>query len=343
MKPSFIFLITVLLLFPNLQLQAQFDRGDTLWAKDLIGNGARDTLFRFCESGSGFGGCDYFLKNSGNGPDLKMYVGGCFCSYMTWVVFPPEYEKPANRMHLDALLKTVSPQRRYQPDPALSWIQNSANQQLQGKFFGRAFHFGTDWQEGQFELPESYWIKMQGKGMENIYFPEGESPAGFDPSKDPAWLYFAGSGLGIPRFSLSSPPATIPEIINYSGHKLLKFPHGLAIQEKGRWAWLFLNVYSLTGGPEKLRWPSVLSVKTRGNLIFVEHSHAPDTFSEIWVIDPKLGIVASLPVMTHNEGFIFKGNDVILNQHSYGDNWMAPRAVYSLKQLQNELNKLSQP
>ncbi|WP_299433965.1 hypothetical protein [uncultured Aquimarina sp.] len=77
-------------------------------------------------------------------------------------------------------------------------------------------------------------------------------------------------------------------------YSISRTSHGVIAEKNNFYKWLFISDYTLTGGPEKLRWESIKKVTLFDKYIVVEQSLPPDTRKQFFVINIETGICGLL-------------------------------------------------
>ena len=95
---------------------AQYD--STYIFKDFNKDGYTDTLLKFYQGGSGYGGT-YIEINSGINDDIfAIETDGCFCQIRQTLIIPTALTKIANIDFLEAIKNELLPSYQSGPDPS---------------------------------------------------------------------------------------------------------------------------------------------------------------------------------------------------------------------------------
>jgi hypothetical protein len=276
--------------------------------EDFNGDGYTDTLRAFYNGGSGFGGKFCELTNGATHEKYELDTWGCFCQIKRTIIIPEVLRKTENRMFLKAMEQEVLPEKRNKPDPSLRWIinANSSNYILSDNiYFDLIIYAPPEWISGKIELPDTYCIDIGGNVLNKLYIRETEPPYFDDYTEDEGWVVYyghnhyrnpSGDSLTLADSSLS--------------YKVYITSHGLVIKKEDSYAWMFVNDFDVTGGPQKLRWESIKKAQIFENHIFIQQSLRPDSESRIWVIDIETGTSVRMKAKTYS--FLIENGQLLM-------------------------------
>lgn len=113
-----------------------------------------------------------------------------------------------------------------------------------------------------------------------------------DPDFKEGWLLYYGHNHR--QYKNNRSFAEFEEIIHHDNYTILKSSHGLIMKKENQYAWIFHSNGSLTGGPSKLRWPSISNVLSDGNLVIVQHQSPIRGIQKVFIVSLSKGIVVEL-------------------------------------------------
>lgn len=247
---------------------------------DVNADGVVDTIRSNDSSGSGFSSSFFSIMNGKTGEEYTVTSEYCFCSLRNRIDIPPALLKSENtrfKSYLEQHLFSIP--KRAAPDASLQWILESNAVQLQipdNPYFDQCIHTGLNWYDLPIEIPADYYLEFPSR------LPADTSAFFLDYAGRNHYLNWKGDTLQI-RYSDDS-------------LRILSTMHGILLQKKNRYAWIFVTDPMVTGAPDKLRWASIGQVKMVGNWLLLRH-HRP-VFSEdkIFLIDLQTGKSAGFKI-----------------------------------------------
>lgn len=285
---KFFFLINFI--FP-LVIYSQFNERTVI--QDFNYDGIKDTLHTHYDGGSSFGGT--YAKMI-NGKTNKSFVIDLFHSYAeikNVIIIPEHYYEKGNNLFINAMLKEVFPKKREKPEKSLQWILNSQfhkKDSINSLYFSEIFNPNSNWSKERIEVPNSYYININQDTLKRM---EPRSPGSGDLLKIEKHKGFLLYGSAVLKQNRKHKKGF--KIIASSGkYKIYASDHGMYVQKKELYKWLFINDTDIVGGPQKLRWKSIKSVRIVDDFLVLEQNATPDIIHNLLLIDIKTGIVAKL-------------------------------------------------
>ncbi len=310
-------------------LSVQAQRNEFRAVKDIDGDGVKDSLYTFYDGGSGFGGTYGEIVNGASGKTYELDTWSCFCDSWLIKALPPEYKLPHHRVFYDTLIHRLFGSLEKQADPSLKWIfdAHTHNTKLgSSSVYESVLTVPISYHEKPESYDISYSVKADKESLKKYFRTYAEEPDWLDDS--PKGLIRKYNGFLAPK-----------KTIEHKNGKLLAANHGIAIQRKdGKIAWLFVTDPIITGGPEKMRWPSIGEIQVLGDLIIFELNMAPAVDKYIYVINTKTGRVGKLNTISEKNFDSPKDGISISNDILYIHNEEDHR--YSKEELLNGLRAL---
>lgn len=333
MRQNILFL---LFCFPFLHLCAQ--NAPIIEFRDINADGVKDSLTIECSSGSGFGGCDCTVKNGKTGERLEWSTFHCFCTITDVVLIPEGFGKPENLKFRLAVESHIRSEVRSTVDPSLAWILNGLITHAdhdEDTAVWRTFTGRTDYTTGRFtaeSLPPSYTIPLDGKALQAFCLIGYLDPIDLHGG-DEGWLYY-GAQNHVSSFLPRNQPSGFPEPTDTLGGKiLLATAHGLVLQEKDRWSWVWITDHYLTGSPDKLRFNSIQFAEFV-NEDYVILNYMGEDFSEKFALihlpDARVTLFAGRYDYGRGYDVVRTGDQLRLMNESELDE---PGPVWSLKEM----------
>lgn len=308
MKPILLFL----LLTTCSTLQAQ---GEMKYVIDDFNNdGYQDTMEYHYDGGSGYGGLGCTLSDGSNDAVFKMNSWGCFCDIRFFILIPPELQKEENASFLKEFEKILLPEKREKPDPSLQWINEADNSKTVVEDslvenFDVIFNVDLKWNQGSRENLTRYYLETKGDELDRHYFTQGGKPEWYDKELNQGWLIYSGN-LHNGTFLRGQGSTIIKNEIQLDS--ISSTAVGISIHKNNEYAWVFVSDFEVTGGPEKLRWPSIGKMELVGHHLIVEHNMPPSGANALLVINLKNGKVGRLK--NYSDGFEVKDGKIILEE-----------------------------
>ena len=308
MKSILVFLILIV----SSALHAQ---GEMKYVIDDFNNdGYQDTMEYHYDGGSGYGGIWCTLSDGSNDAVFKMNSWGCFCDIRFFVLIPPELQKEENASFLKEFEKILLPEKKEKPDPSLQWINEAENSKTVVKDslienFDLFFNVDLKWNQGPIEIHTRYYLEKQGDELDRHYFTQGRKPEWYDKELNQGWLIYNGNLHNGTLFRDQGSTIIKNEIQLDS---ISSTSVGISIHKNNKYAWVFVSDFEVTGGPEKLRWPSIGKMELIGDHLIVEHNKTPSGVNSLLVINLKNGKVGRLK--HYCNGFEVKDGKIIIEE-----------------------------
>ncbi|MFT6502074.1 MAG: hypothetical protein ACJASQ_002199 [Crocinitomicaceae bacterium] len=308
MKPILIFLLLIV----SSALHAQSEM--TFVIDDFNNDGYQDTMEYHYDGGSGSGGLGCTLSDGSNDAVFKMNSWGCFCDIRFFILIPPELQKEENASFLKEFEKILLPEKREKPDPSLQWINEADNSKTVVedslvKNFDLFFNVDLKWNQGPMESLTRYYLETKGDELDRHYFTQGGKPEWYDKELNQGWLIYSGNLHNRTLFRDQG-----STIIKNKIHldSISSTSVGISIHKNNKYAWVFVSDFEVTGGPEKLRWPSIGKMELVDDHLIVEHNRPPSGVNSLLVINLKNGKVGRLK--NDCNGFEIKDGKIIIEE-----------------------------
>ncbi|NOQ72797.1 MAG: hypothetical protein GQ574_12375 [Crocinitomix sp.] len=276
------FYTAILLLAINFSW-AQYD--STYIYKDFNADGYSDTLLKFYDGGSGYGGYYIEIQNGATDATYAMETDACFCQIRQTLIFPKNLTEIENAPFLTAILSELLPPYRAKPDPSLSWMLAAelSNKQLESdSLFIQIINPKQSWIKGEMELPVNYYIEMKGDLLGLYYYEHTASGYAEIMNDEGVMVYYAQNHYGMEK-------DTLKLAAQNDTYKIYKTEHGIIAKKGNTYKWLFISDVTVTWAPEKLRWASIGKVRLVGKHILFEQHLTPHVYSPIHVINIETG------------------------------------------------------
>ncbi len=298
---------------------------------DFDQDGFPDTLERNYEGGSGFGGTYATLTDGRTETKYELNSFGCFCHFKKVILIPQELDQSKNKPFLEAVKSELLPKKATEADPSLRWLIDAhLNHDFltEHPIFDLVIESPPFWIPGEMQIPETYYIEINGDIIQALYVPKTEYPEDIDFSSDKAWLIYYGHNHN------SNSNENFVLAADSDNFKVYKTSHGLIIKKDDTYSWVFVSDRSLTGSPEKLRWESIGEVKIVDKYIIFRMIHSRDFSNPIFIINSESGKIARLKTDDYiDEPIKIENNKISIKSYS-GTN------TFDLENLLNEFEKL---
>lgn len=250
---------------------------DDVETMDINADGVQDTIQSDGSSGSGFGSQHCMITNGKTGEKYEIESESCFCEIRNVIKIPPALLEPENLAFKKKMEEILLPRKADGPDPSLQWILHGLQQQRRLsnlKYFDIVIPEGMQWQPLPIQIPENYYLER--------YDEQTPMPFAY-------YLVYGGD-----KHYLNVKTDTLTE--RYSDENIILWAtsHGIILQKKDQYAWIFVTDIELTGAPNKLRWPSIGYIKKVENILIVNHLRPTMSDEKIYLIDLDTGKCAGI-------------------------------------------------
>jgi len=298
---------------------------------DFNQDGFRDTLESYYDGGSGFGGTYVTLTDGRTQTKYELNSAGCFCDIKKVILIPQELYQSKNKPFLEAVKSELLPKKATEADPSLRWLITAHLNYIfltEHPIFDLVIEPPPYWVSGEMQLPETYYIEIDGDIIQSLYVPETEYPEDIEFKSDKAYLNYYGHNHN------SNSNENFVLAADSDNFKVYKTSHGLIIKKDDTYSWVFVSDHSLTGSPEKLRWESIGEVKIVDKYIIFRMINSRDFSNPIFIINSESGKTARLKTDDYiDEPFQIKNNQISITSYS-GTN------TFDLENLLSEFEKL---
>lgn len=258
---------------------------------DWNGDGSRDSLYGYHDSGSGFAGGGVVLINGASHDTLEMVTTYCFCAVRNLHPVPDKLLLPENAAFFEKMKEVLRIPPLQPADPILQWITFGLEHPIptqNSSYFERAFFSPIQWYRALPKPNASYAILISDHDFNvQVYSSFGE------------WPDTTAHQTGILTFShypLFSDSIEVEPSAPSGDWKIWAGKHFLQVRHGKEWAWAFVTDFQLTGGPEKMRWKSISEVFHYGKYVIVLVDMPPLGIGNWWVMnleDGKYGQLAT--------------------------------------------------
>ena len=235
----------------------------------------------------------------GKSGDYYSFMGeGNFSDFIEFIAIPKGVEKYPDVMESLGYEATGS-----NASPPLQWLISAYNTEkdVDNTYYSRVFFPTLTWHNRKPEFPS---VMHSLVSLDTARLPSTEDEFMKVPPHSHGWLTYYGhnhrryvNGTFIHEYE------TEDEADKFI---LLSTSHGLLMQTRNKYAWIFHSNGSLTGGPSKLRWSSIDQVHIYQDYVFVHHNAPVLGINRIFVISTISGKVGQLAL---EAGFTFNSSD----------------------------------
>lgn len=296
LRPLFTFLTLTAL--GSTPLPAQMSQQTFLTGHFSGGEGALDSIVVNQAQSSMVSGTWVIAKDGETDEVLQVCHEHWFSEFLSLVQLPAGYNQPRwqpYRTSIDSVLGMGQP-RLSGKEPDLRWLTQAYQHQLEGdSLFDRYYAVPLQWQPAPVAPPSQGWYYLDEQQFPLFHNPL-TNDRNHDSSATTGWLHYRGDN----HFLAWTGPDAEPDAGSYrkAWHKrrqtLWHTAHGLIWQEGDRYAWLFTSTGSLTGGPQKLRWPSLYQIEMVDGFILAHHMAPVMQWNQLFLIDPTTGLVGDI-------------------------------------------------
>lgn len=212
------------------------------------------------------------------------------------VTIPKKLLLEENKQIYKTMLQEVLPDFRKPVDSSLLWIINASfskrilanNQYLDLVFFPK-----SDWTSNNSSIPSNYYVKMSRDSLYHLdpYLQKGP----FNNKTTAEFGFLAYYGL-VHFDNNSSNKKEFISVAKNSNYRIYKTRHGVLVQKKDKFKWLFITDSELTGGPEKLRWKSIEDVFLFDNYVLIKQSIAPSPEYQLYIVNINTSVVGRIKI-----------------------------------------------
>lgn len=288
MKSLFLTIIISLIYIGSCHSQSP-DNDTTI--KDFNQDQVLDTMIKFKYHGSGFGGITVLLINGKTSERFELSNWGSFANIFITEPLPPDLMLEKNKTFYHVLIEKTFPKVQQKPDNSLKWlldIRKSSTILKKFQLFDWHSSFNLNWSD-TIAIPQNYSFIATPLLFNKVYREDEAGPDWYSADKTSGVVSYYAHNHKRKLFSRDEEEPIIKQIDSTKKYKLYKTSHGLIIQKNNKYAWVFLTDYHTTGGPEKLRWPSIEQAIIKNNLVFLNQSCTPDFFNQLFIIDIESG------------------------------------------------------
>ena len=276
--------------------------------EDINDDGVKDSINIYYDGGSGFGGYHLEIISGKTKEFLAMDTYGGFCLSKQTILFPPVFLKPENKAFFERMKKELLGNFRTTADPILKWI-------LEGQFSKKVYNDGDNGFVQSFEFkplwldsltaPENYFLPLHSDTLRKIYRTDTETPEYFADDVLTGGVLMNRKILG----DLPLEPTTATRTVEFFASS-----HSVAARRGTKYSYVFVTDYSLTGAPDKLRWPSISAIFPHGDYLVIRHARPAGGDDAFFVVNFVKGYCAELAYACSSQDNVeFNGSKFLLN------------------------------
>lgn len=288
-------LLGIILCFLSFPLFAQLEE-KVVRIQDFNEDGIADTL-RY----ELFRGYTHFMTftDGKSHQGYKFYREDSKASFLGFIAVPEEFLDDKYQVLLDSLkYRLCRLELANQFSPSLKWLMDayaSKIEQPKSSYFSHTIQVPLNWKPWPPELPQASYSFLDSDSL--------AYPIMYDPDKR-SYLPKHNAGKGyllyyghnqVRSFYLDKSPSKFPHKIDSTkAWDIYAFSHGLILRKDTRYSWIFHTDNELTGGPGKLRWPSIDTAFIHKGHLFVHHISPVTQGNRVFIINLKNGMIGRL-------------------------------------------------
>ncbi|MEM9986703.1 MAG: hypothetical protein AAF804_16550 [Bacteroidota bacterium] len=292
---------------------------------------------------------------SGNSPKpLEMGYTFFYSNFSNTLVLPKAWSLGAWQAYhpiVDSIFG-FEEQRLTGKEADLRWLLDAFDQQQEGDTtFHRYFNVPLNWQPLPFKEPVNGWYLLPEAKAQPLLTggdPElNDENAKSDSSQ--VWLDYRGQNHFLAWRGGLSPKGdtSFRRVWKSRKKRLWRTAHGLIWQQGNQYAWVFVSSGNLMGGPQKLRWESIVQTQVLEKRYVLLHQAAPVIqWNQLFLIDTQTGRVGDIRLdqeikigATSALKFKLKGDQLIIqrSESKYVDE--SYEAILDWRELKQTLGK----
>lgn len=251
-----------------------------------------------CNVGSSFESCDYKAIDEKSKKSFTLKELCNFATFLCAIPLPNEIFAEDAKDLCNALNSAVGRYRK-EPDVSLAWLldvysSRDARTTKSDSPYRWQAQFQMRWTNAPIAVPDIYHVLLGAEQWQAVrkYVLDESIYEQNDLSSGKGWVIYTGQNHQ--RTKLEATQISRDESIH-------KTAHGVILQKNRKYAWVFISD-SLTGGPPKLRLPSIVDAKINNELVFVlqDNHHfeeRPEDRMNLIVVDVSKGLFGALNIM----------------------------------------------
>ncbi len=257
-----------------------------------------DSIAVYRSSGSMMSWRQVSIKSNALTEPLEMGYTFFYSNFSNPILIPQEWqEEPFQSYH--SLVDSIfgfERKRLSGAEPDLRWLLDAFTFQEQGdSIFHRYFNVPLQYQKLPMAEPVNGWYPLPDSAREPFLLREGPEQKSKDYSE--VWLDYQGHNHFLAWKSRTDQKQdTSFQPVWKSGNKRLwRTAHGLLWQQGDQYAWVFVSSGDLMGGPQKLRWESLVQAQVLEKRYVLLHQAAPVIqWNQLFLIDTQTGRVGDI-------------------------------------------------
>lgn len=209
-------------------------------------------------------------------------------NFLEIIPVPEELVLPVNKMLLDTIIHYLLP-GFVGTDPSLEWLIKGYKSQIidtTDQLFSMTLEGNLDFKYDTFKYPESSF-KMISKDTLPVFWNKVCS-ADYKDYKHGILVYY-GHNHRSRDYKHQIDTVT-------TNYEIYSTAHGIYARKDHKYSWLFITNGTLTGGPEKLRWKSIVSTHLYDKLLIIHQLSGIGDYNNIFIVNIENGKVGLLRI-----------------------------------------------
>jgi hypothetical protein len=249
------------------------------------------------------------------------------------IIIPNKLLNPKNKKFLELFKEYLLPSLKKRPDPSLEWIIDAHlgySDLSDNSVFGFLFDKPFKWHTGKMIKPTNYYINIGGDTLDQLCLFRQDLPAYYKPNSSKGWLLYKGDWhFKGPRQMETRRTTKSTEIQNQTNdndsfvivdsslmYKVYETSQGVLVKKSDAYGWAFVTDVNITGGPSKLRWGSIGTVKLLNNYLFILCKNEGGVSGSIFMVDITKGTCAKLKGIESVLSFKIENDNLIIESYS---------------------------
>ncbi len=284
---------------------------------------------------------DIQLINGKSQESIELSHSGFFCEIIDFIALPRALDKADNESFKAVFYKILGGRldKHESMEPSLEWLleANIKKQSIRNKHFSHIYPILIKWHEGPPKLPKSYFIELEPSQLSDHYYWDKEySPKCYTKGKSNGLLFYYAHNhyrhleSNPKKENHRQPKDSLLLAVKTEDLTIYKTSHGLIAEKDDKYAWIFITNYPTTGGPSKLRRPSIGDVAIVENYVIFKMKSSGEFFDPLYIININTGFCARTTIKENFSHWIDIKNDSIFVGNSF----------YNLKAILKEFERI---
>jgi hypothetical protein len=212
-----------------------------------------------------------------------------YSNFLSFIAIPNELAH--NQNLLDSVQRFLfhSPEISF-PQPGLGWLLSAYENidfDIDTSYYSKIFRVHIQWFEWPPKFPgaEYMFVNTDTMSIPQLHYTE-------EKKYNYGWLTYYGHNHR--QYIDNQFLHEFTRIHNAQDNELYKSSHGIIIRKNDQFCWLFHSNSDLTGGPSKLRWPSIGTVLIYKNHILLNHKSELFESNKLFIINMDNGDVGEV-------------------------------------------------